>query len=365
MENSTKQVDWLKWDSKENCFAKYSHVPSELIYGTLQSNKSDVSIMIPTFRRADLLKEAIESALHQQTRFSFTISVVDNDSEVDLETDQLMKQYCTKYQNIFYYRNKENIGMFGNWNRCIELSQTEWLCMLHDDDMLMENYLETLYMIARSNKYGVVGSYKKILDQRENGDLHMSETGKSSFVSMLMKLFIWARQGKEIPMTLQDGGHCMVHPCVANLIHKDWALELGGFNEIFFPVADISFWEKMIKYRGVAFVPTQLYYYRIVQNESLAENTAWSVLSATPSLVKSIQKSLEVSEYQCERSRIESTIIVFNIFPELKRKFLISEVADQFGIPKKYCSSFMQRWIMLKYNIRWGLLLFRKRKHSK
>ena len=160
MESNTKQIDWSKWDSKEDCFAKYSHVPSELIYGRLPEKKPDISIMIPTYRRADVLKEAIESALHQKTQFSYTISVIDNDPDKDLDTDKLMKRYCAEYPNIFYYRNKQNIGMYGNWNRCIELSQTEWFCMVHDDDMLMENYLETLYPIARSNRYGVVGSYK-------------------------------------------------------------------------------------------------------------------------------------------------------------------------------------------------------------
>lgn len=365
MDNDVKQVDWSKWDSTEDCFSKYAHVKSKLVYGELPVQKPDVSVMIPTFRRADLLKEAIDSVLKQKTRYHYTISVIDNDAEGDEATDRLLKEYCEKYPNILYYRNEQNIGMFGNWNRCIELSQTEWLCMLHDDDMLMENYLDTLYPIAQGNTYGVVGSYKKNLDQQENLELHISETGKSSFVSLLMKLFIWARQGKEIPMTLRDGGRCMFHPCVANLIDKNFAMKIGGFNEEFFPAADIYFWEKMIKYRGVAFVANPLYYYRFVRNDSLNENVQWGVLLATPSLVKAIQTSLGLPENQCERSRIESFITVFNIFPNIKRKINISDAADRFEIPKKYCSGFMQSWIMLKYNLRWGLLLFRKRNHNR
>ncbi len=35
MKDTHKQVDWSKWDSKENCFAKYDHVRSDLIYGKL------------------------------------------------------------------------------------------------------------------------------------------------------------------------------------------------------------------------------------------------------------------------------------------------------------------------------------------
>ena len=32
-----------------------------------------------------------------------------------------------------YYKNEKNIGMYGNWNRCIELSNGEYLTILNDD----------------------------------------------------------------------------------------------------------------------------------------------------------------------------------------------------------------------------------------
>jgi len=63
MKDAHKQIDWSKWDSKGSCFAKYSHVKSDLIYGKLPDKLPDLSIMIPTYRRADLLKEAIDSTL--------------------------------------------------------------------------------------------------------------------------------------------------------------------------------------------------------------------------------------------------------------------------------------------------------------
>lgn len=365
MGQKMNDVDWSKWDSTEDCFAKYAHVKSKLIYGKLPAEKPDISVMIPTFRRADLLKEAIDSALKQKTRYHYIIAVIDNDAEGDEATDKLLKAYCEKHANILYYRNKQNIGMFGNWNRCIELSQTEWLCMLHDDDMLMENYLETLYPIARSNRYGIVGSYKKILDQRKNADAPMSETGRSSVLSAAMKLFIWARRGKEIPMTLQDGGHCMFHPAVANLINRNSAIKLGGFDDTFFPNADMFFFEKMTKYYGVSFVPDPLYYYRFAQNESIKEGYVWYCLRSSSALVKAIQETRGLSECQCERSYIEGVVIAYNICPDAKKKICAEDVASKFQIPKKYFGRGMQSLIMLKYNCRWGMLLFRKRKRSK
>ena len=42
----------------------------------------------------------------------------------------------------------KNIGMIGNWNRLYTLARGEWVVMLHDDDLLYNDYLSILF-----NKY--------------------------------------------------------------------------------------------------------------------------------------------------------------------------------------------------------------------
>ena len=46
--------------------------------------------------------------------------------------------------NIKYYQNEKNIGLFGNWNRCVELSTSKWVAMLHSDDEILDDYFEKL-----------------------------------------------------------------------------------------------------------------------------------------------------------------------------------------------------------------------------
>ncbi|MEY8232653.1 glycosyltransferase family 2 protein [Oscillospiraceae bacterium 50-16] len=362
MEDEIKQVDWSKWDSKEDCFAKYRHVSSELIYGQLPEKKPDISIMIPTYRRADLLKEAIESALNQKTQFSYTISVIDNDSDIDLDTDKLMQEYCAEHQNILYYRNAQNIGMFGNLNRCIELSQTEWLCLLHDDDMLMENYIETLFPVAKNSGYGVVGSYKKIFDQRGDINLRLSETGRSNFLQFLIKIFIWAKHGKPIPMRFVDMVHTIIFSSTTNLLNKEVLVAAGGYDDAFFPATDSFCYAKINKLLDarIAFVPLQLYHYRISRNESLGEETRWKAIYMESALVKLISKEVGLSEMKCKKHFEESVIIEYNIFVDTNKILSIEDVIRCFNLPDKYYNKLLQNWIMLKFNLRWGLLLFRK-----
>lgn len=364
MSSTTNHVDWSKWDSKEDQFEKYRHVKSELIYGSLPEKKPDVSIMIPTFRRADLLKEAIDSALAQKTKYSFNITVVDNDAEIDCETDKLLQQYCLKHDNILYYRNAENIGMFGNWNRCIELSIAEWFCMLHDDDMLMENYIEKMYSIAKKSTYGILGSYKTVLDERKDLSWNLSGSGKGKIISFFIEIFIKLRRGLAIQITNRDSEHTIFFFSTTFLANKLKAVSVGGYDDSFFPSSDAVFAEKAMKFYGAAFIPTSLYFYRIARNESLNEQTKWSVLFNLSSLMKAVQSSLCASSKKCERTFFESMIITYYSFPDIKNTILFSDLTQEYHIPAKYNRIWYRRYILIKYYLFWGLLLFRGSKKN-
>jgi len=40
-----------------------------------------------------------------------------------------------------YVRNETNLGMVGNWNRCVELATHDYLAILHDDDLWEPDYV--------------------------------------------------------------------------------------------------------------------------------------------------------------------------------------------------------------------------------
>lgn len=106
-----------------------------------------ITVAIPTFNRCDLIKDAINSVL-KQSYSDFELIVVDNAS-----TDKT-KEVVGKFKDsrIKYFRNKKNIGMMDNWNKCIELSKGEYLTILGDDDKLLPNFLEKSLKVHLDNK---------------------------------------------------------------------------------------------------------------------------------------------------------------------------------------------------------------------
>jgi glycosyltransferase involved in cell wall biosynthesis len=107
---------------------------------------SSVTVGIPTFNRAGLLREAIESVLGQTYR-DFRLIVSDNASTDD--THEVVASLSDP--RLEYFRVDKNIGMIENFNRLIALTQTEFLMLLPDDDRLYPDYLGSVVEVLERN----------------------------------------------------------------------------------------------------------------------------------------------------------------------------------------------------------------------
>jgi glycosyltransferase involved in cell wall biosynthesis len=127
-----------------SAFAQWDSVASRLVFEGADRRDPLLSICIPTFRRGDLLVEAVQSALNQDWGGALEIVVVDNDPESGGVEALVARLPRLRDANFRYYVNGENIGMFGNWNRAIQLGRGEWHTTLHDDDLLEPGFASTL-----------------------------------------------------------------------------------------------------------------------------------------------------------------------------------------------------------------------------
>lgn len=98
-----------------------------------------VSIGIPTFNRAGLLRQAIQSILHQ-TFQNFEIIVGDDCSTDDTET--VVAGFHDP--RIHYHRNATNLRPPRNWNECVRRAQGEFFALLPDDDVYCPDFLRTM-----------------------------------------------------------------------------------------------------------------------------------------------------------------------------------------------------------------------------
>lgn len=102
-----------------------------------------LTITMPVFERKDFFLEALNSALNQTVKCD--ILVIDNCSSHDY-----FKQICQE-KGVNYIKNETNIGLFPNWNKCMDKAETDFAMILQDDCTLELDFVESFQNTL--NKY--------------------------------------------------------------------------------------------------------------------------------------------------------------------------------------------------------------------
>lgn len=105
-----------------------------------QMNAPIVTILIPTFKRAALLPQAIRSAVGQ-TYANLEILVLDDCSPDDTAAAAAP---FTGDPRVRFIRHSVNLGLPGNWQFGLKTARGEFLAILHDDDALEPTFVDEL-----------------------------------------------------------------------------------------------------------------------------------------------------------------------------------------------------------------------------
>lgn len=238
-------------------FAKTAHVQSKCIIESRLDFIPQITIAIPTYKRPDLLREALDSALNQTDYFNYEVIVVDNNPERDCDTEIMLMTYANN-ERLSYFKNVENLGMEGNWNRCIILSKSNFVVLLHDDDLLLHNFLtETKDKLLKNKNIAVLkpGQFQLKNDKIFN-ESTLSKNNK------LKRLNLW------------DGiNHNVYGAPTGVVLNKEIFMKSGGFNSSFYPISDYVLFANLAMTSNFYFLNKPLSIYRWIENESLNANT--------------------------------------------------------------------------------------------
>jgi glycosyltransferase involved in cell wall biosynthesis len=100
--------------------------------------KPTVTVFIPTYNRAEFLRESIASVL-EQTYEEFELLISDNASTD--HTQEVVRSF--KDSRIRYHRHPSNLGMVRNWQFAAGQVSAPFGAPLSDDDLFKPDHLET------------------------------------------------------------------------------------------------------------------------------------------------------------------------------------------------------------------------------
>jgi len=282
--------------TNENNFLDLRELGSDLVIAGSVNLSPALSIIIPTYKRPDLLRQALLSAVNQRGQTRYEIIIVDNNVELD-QTSSVCLDIINQHSvdNIWLYRNKINLGMFGNWNRGIQLATSEWITILNDDDMLDDDYIfNMLVLIEKNPDLKLLGCGSRIIDERKNkGGYNLSRT-----LARLFKKHISNYRLNEVKK-LNPLDYFFTNPHTGSLgilMLKDYAMSLGGFNPNLFPSADYIFFTKFNMKYGTFVTKKVMATYRVKENESQNIKTSIGWIKQGVSLRKELSVVLSINK---------------------------------------------------------------------
>ncbi len=122
-----------------------------------------ISIAMTTYNGDKYLKEQLDS-IYSQTHKNIEI-IVSDDCSTD-GTVEILDKY-SKSHGLKYHRNNNNLGFVKNFEYAISLCKGEYIALSDQDDIWVDNKLETLIKKIKSNL--LIHSDCKIIN--ENGDI--------------------------------------------------------------------------------------------------------------------------------------------------------------------------------------------------
>jgi glycosyltransferase involved in cell wall biosynthesis len=201
-----------------------------------------VSVCIPAYNNEKYIKDTIESILNQ-TYQNIELVVVD-----DCSTDSTWDIISSiEDPRMKAYKNEQNLGMSGNWNKCLSLTTGEFVKLICADDVMDNNAIEIEAKAMAQNPTAVlVESDTRLVDVEGKVNGVFQRYKKSGLVD-----------GKEIVKKSLIWNNFFGAP-VNNLIRKSALEQVGGFDESFTYILDFDLWVSLASIGDVYIIHDEL-----------------------------------------------------------------------------------------------------------
>ena len=207
-----------------------------------------VSVCVPTYNGADYIEEALRSIVNQSYQ-DFELLIVD-DGSTDATLDIVQSFSDPRIQ---VHRNPERLGIPANWNRCLDLAGGEFVCVFHQDDVMLPDNLERkVQLLSADETLGFVHSAVEAL---------VDESAPSSFADWIEDATEdTVFDGLEYFRTLLLHGNRVCAPTVMARRHA--LLEQSGFDKDLGFACDYAMWLRLCMTYRVGFLARPLVGYR-------------------------------------------------------------------------------------------------------
>jgi len=231
---------------------------------------TNVSICIPTYNGAAFLESCLLSAC-RQTHADIEIFVLDDGSSDD--SVAIARRMAETDDRIRVEVNVRNLGLVGNWNRCIERTQSPWIKFLFQDDLLHPECVALLIAEAQAQgKRLAVCDRDFIFEGTIDTRLRAIYTQSRAVVQDFLAPHRGVTAEAFALRILNRLNNNYVGEPTAALLHRSVFESYGLFNSEMAQLCDLEYWMRIASHEGLAFVPQTLASFRVHASATSAIN---------------------------------------------------------------------------------------------
>jgi glycosyltransferase involved in cell wall biosynthesis len=205
-----------------------------------------MSVLIPTYNQdPGLLRRAIESVVSQAGEAGLQdLWVVDNGSEQG-NPEEVVRS--AGQGRVKFHRNEKNLGIAGNFNRCIELARGQWIHLLHSDDEVCPGFYKEARAIAEREQPEVIAFRSHYMDA--SGALRDATPDLSGLTDT-------------VQLRRQFLGYAKIQ-CAGVVVRRRAYERVGGYRTDLRYLLDVEMWSRLFFHCRTHFSPQVLAKFRL------------------------------------------------------------------------------------------------------
>ena len=253
-------------------------------------DRPQITAAIPTCNGARYLAETLRSALAQGPAYPLILC----DDRSDDESCTIARTVAGDRLQIMV--NSERLGLAGNWNRCLSLSETPLLAIVHQDDVLRPLHLANHErFFARNDSIGLIASATSTID----------ELGREVAASVVDRGGLGLTDRVFTPQqAVKSLAESNPLRCSAVTIVRAAFEQVGGFNASYRYVVDWDYWLRVAKSFAIGWLAEPTVAIRWHQeSETHRFATATADLDETAKLQNALFQNADWPDIQAMRRR--------------------------------------------------------------
>lgn len=228
-------------------------------------NESDIktpviSVCVPSYNGSQFIEQCLDSVIGQ-TFDDLEILVVDDCSTDD--TVKILREYAARTPHIRVVENDQNLGLVGNWNRCIELARGEWIKFVFQDDLIAPTCLEEMLAASTPDTWLTVCRRAFIFEDGTTDATRQYYERHPNPERVFDAATTYIRPAAVCETAIDLFGINFFGEPTATLIRREAFARYGLFNPELAMICDVEYWLRLAVNHGFTYLPKTLASFRV------------------------------------------------------------------------------------------------------